>query len=85
MYAVIHRIGRDYRSRLFLTTRFETAGSLLRWTDCRKKGSVKTLALLEELAAGRDDVIVEKADMSHTEHGCFECGHITATQDRHAQ
>ena len=33
---------------------------------------MKTLALLEELAAGRDDVIVEKADMSHTEHGCFD-------------
>ena len=33
---------------------------------------MKTLALFEELAAGRDDVIVEKADMSHTEHGCFD-------------
>ena len=39
---------------------------------CRKKGSAKTLALMEEAAAGRDDVIVCKADMSHTEHGCFE-------------
>ena len=39
---------------------------------CKKKGAVKTLALFEELAEGRDDVLVEKADMSHTEHGCFD-------------
>ena len=39
---------------------------------CRKKGSAKTLELLEALAEGRTDVIVEKADMSHTEHGCFD-------------
>ena len=39
---------------------------------CSKKGSKKTLALLEELATGVDGVIVEKADMSHTEHGCFD-------------
>ena len=39
---------------------------------CRKKGSAKTLDLFHELAAGRDDVLVEAADMSHTEHGCFD-------------
>ena len=39
---------------------------------CKKKGAAKTLALFEELAEGRDDVLVEKADMSHTEHGCFD-------------
>ena len=39
---------------------------------CRKKGSVKTLELLKALADGRDDVIVSAADMSHTEHGCFD-------------
>ena len=39
---------------------------------CRKRGSKATLARFEELAAGRDGVIVEAADMSHTEHGCFE-------------
>ena len=39
---------------------------------CSKKGAKKTLALLEELATGVDGVLVEKADMSHTEHGCFD-------------
>lgn len=39
---------------------------------CSKKGAKKTLALLEELATGIDGVLVEKADMSHTEHGCFD-------------
>lgn len=39
---------------------------------CRKKGAAKTLALLQELADGRDDVQVVVADMSHTEHGCFD-------------
>ena len=39
---------------------------------CSKKGSKKTLELLEGLAAGRSDVCVIKADMSHTEHGCFD-------------
>lgn len=40
---------------------------------CRKKGSKATLALFEEICAGRDDVIVEAADMSHTEHGAIKC------------
>ena len=39
---------------------------------CRKKGSVKTLALFEELAGDREDVLVSAADMSHTEHNCFD-------------
>merc|ERR1719198_2306963 len=39
---------------------------------CSKKGSKKTLSLMEELADGLPDVIVEAADMSHTEHGCFD-------------
>ena len=39
---------------------------------CRKKGSKSTLELLEGLAADRDDVLVSAADMSHTEHGCFD-------------
>ena len=30
------------------------------------------LALFEELAEGREDVLVSAADMSHTEHGCFD-------------
>lgn len=28
--------------------------------------------MLQELTAGRDDVAVVAADMSHTEHGCFD-------------
>ena len=39
---------------------------------CKKKGSAKTLELFQTLAEGRTDVIVEAADMSHTEHGCFD-------------
>ena len=39
---------------------------------CTKKGSKRTLALFEELSAGLDGVAVMKADMSHTEHGCFD-------------
>ena len=39
---------------------------------CSKKGSKRTLATLQELTDGRDDVIVCKADMSHTELGCFD-------------
>lgn len=39
---------------------------------CRKKGAKKTLEALQELAAGREDVEVVVADMSHTEHGCFD-------------
>ena len=39
---------------------------------CQKKGAVKTLELFHTLAEGRTDVLVEKADMSHTEHGCFD-------------
>ena len=39
---------------------------------CSKRGSKRTLATLEDLAAGRDDVMVSAADMSHTEHGCFD-------------
>ena len=38
----------------------------------RKKGSKATLALFEEMAEGRDDVVVIAADMSHTEHMCFD-------------
>lgn len=39
---------------------------------CRKRGSAKTLAMMKEMAAGRTDVLVEAADMGHTEHGCFD-------------
>ncbi len=39
---------------------------------CSKKGSRKTLQTLQELAGGDADVVVTKADMSHTEHGCFD-------------
>ena len=39
---------------------------------CKKHGSAATLELLQQLADGRDDVLVEVADMSHTEHGCFD-------------
>ena len=27
---------------------------------------------MQEAAAGRTDILVEAADMSHTEHGCFD-------------
>ena len=37
---------------------------------CKKKGSLKTLRIFESLAP--DDVEVRAADMSHTEHGCFD-------------
>ena len=49
-------------------TRFEVCQNKY----CRKKGSKATLALFEELAEGREDVLVSAADMSHTEHGCFD-------------
>lgn len=39
---------------------------------CRRKGSKATLAHFEALAEGREDVVVSAADMSHTEHGCFD-------------
>ena len=39
---------------------------------CKKKGSAKTLELMLAAAEGRSDIIVEAADMSHTEHGCFD-------------
>ena len=39
---------------------------------CKKKGSAATLQLMQEMAEGREDIIVEAADMSHTEHGCFD-------------
>ena len=39
---------------------------------CKKRGAAGTLKLLQELAEGRDDVQVVVADMSHTEHGCFD-------------
>ena len=37
---------------------------------CKKKGSLKTLRIFESLAP--DGVEVRAADMSHTEHGCFD-------------
>ena len=37
---------------------------------CKKKGSLKTLRIFEALAP--DGVEVLTADMSHTEHGCFD-------------
>ena len=37
---------------------------------CKKKGSLRLLRILESLAP--DDVEVLTADMSHTEHGCFD-------------
>ena len=37
---------------------------------CKKKGSLKLLKIFESLAP--DDVEVLTADMSHTEHGCFD-------------
>ena len=37
---------------------------------CKKKGSLKLLRIFEALAP--DDVEVLAADMSHTEHGCFD-------------
>ena len=39
---------------------------------CKKKGSAQTLKLMQEAAEGRTDILVEAADMSHTEHGCFD-------------
>lgn len=45
--------------------RFEVCQS----RHCKRKGSAATLALMQEAAAGRADVLVEAADMSHTEHG----------------
>merc|ERR1712147_70657 len=39
---------------------------------CRKKGSKHTLELFEELGAALPNVRVQVADMSHTEHGCFD-------------
>ena len=70
----------DVSSRLGGATRAAAVrmdGEVRRFEVCRgkycsKKGSKKTLALLEELATGVDGVLVEKADMSHTEHGCFD-------------
>ena len=37
---------------------------------CKKKGSLRLLRVFESLAP--DDVEVLTADMSHTEHGCFD-------------
>ena len=37
---------------------------------CKKKGSLKMLRIFESLAP--DGVEVRAADMSHTEHGCFD-------------
>ena len=37
---------------------------------CKKKGSLKLLRIFESLAP--DEVEVLTADMSHTEHGCFD-------------
>ena len=37
---------------------------------CKKKGSLKLLKIFEALAP--DDVEVLTADMSHTEHACFD-------------
>ena len=39
---------------------------------CKKKGAAATLKLLQELVGDRDDVQVVVADMTHTEHGCFD-------------
>ena len=39
---------------------------------CSKKGSKRTLALFEELGADVPGVLVEVADMGHTDHGCFD-------------
>lgn len=36
---------------------------------CKKRGAAKTFQLFEELAT---DTEVLKADMSHTDHGCFD-------------
>ena len=37
---------------------------------CKKKGSLRLLRIFESLAP--DEVEVLTADMSHTEHGCFD-------------
>mmetsp|Transcript_35329 Transcript_35329/g.112946 ORF Transcript_35329/g.112946 Transcript_35329/m.112946 type:complete len:119 (+) Transcript_35329:35-391(+) len=37
---------------------------------CRKRGSQTTLKLFEELRGEATEVL--KADMSHTDHGCFD-------------
>ena len=37
---------------------------------CKKKGSLRLLRIFEDLAP--DEVEVLTADMSHTEHGCFD-------------
>ena len=37
---------------------------------CKKKGSLRLLRIFEALAP--DEVEVLTADMSHTEHGCFD-------------
>lgn len=39
---------------------------------CSKKGAKRTLALFEELGADVPGVLVEVADMGHTDHGCFD-------------
>lgn len=39
---------------------------------CKKKGAAATLKLLQELVGDRNDVQVVVADMTHTEHGCFD-------------
>ncbi|KAL1519980.1 hypothetical protein AB1Y20_023464 [Prymnesium parvum] len=37
---------------------------------CRKRGARRTLQLFEEMAG--EGVVVQAADMSHAEHGCFD-------------
>eukprot|EP00631_Chrysoreinhardia_giraudii_P007701 CAMPEP_0197413728 /NCGR_PEP_ID=MMETSP1170-20131217/563_1 /TAXON_ID=54406 /ORGANISM="Sarcinochrysis sp, Strain CCMP770" /LENGTH=138 /DNA_ID=CAMNT_0042940357 /DNA_START=14 /DNA_END=430 /DNA_ORIENTATION=+ len=37
---------------------------------CRKRGAAKTLKLFQALAG--EATVVQAADMSHTEHGCFD-------------
>ena len=39
---------------------------------CSKKGAKRTLALFEKLGADVPGVLVEVADMGHTDHGCFD-------------
>uniref|UniRef100_A0A6S9TBU6 Uncharacterized protein n=1 Tax=Chrysotila carterae TaxID=13221 RepID=A0A6S9TBU6_CHRCT len=64
----VQRVVRGGVSSMTAQRRFEVCQG----KHCRKRGSKNTLALFEELAADSPGIIVQAADMSHTEHGCFD-------------
>ncbi|KAJ1447659.1 hypothetical protein M885DRAFT_541898 [Pelagophyceae sp. CCMP2097] len=39
---------------------------------CKKRGAAQTLAIFQALAGRVDGLAVQPADMSHTDHGCFD-------------